>query len=124
MRVVSARGTLGLALGIASGFATHVHAGENGLAVARVVPRPRASHRTSLCYGTRDGASAGRAPHAASVPMRTADRRAYRVSMTAVVQVDRTDDSTAQARRVLAIVNCSPRVEAGVVLVGFSAVKR
>jgi len=95
MRVVSARGTLSLALGIASGFATHVHAGENGLAVARVVPRPRASHRTSLCYGTRDGASAGRASHAASVPMRTADRRAYRVSMTAVVQVDRTDDSTA-----------------------------
>ena len=95
MRVVSARGTLGLALGIASGFATHVHADENGLAVARVVPRPGAFHRTSLCYGTRDGASAGRAPHAASVPMRTADRRAYRVSMTAVVQVDRTDDSTA-----------------------------
>jgi hypothetical protein len=29
-----------LALGIASGFATHVHDGENGLAVARVVPRP------------------------------------------------------------------------------------
>jgi hypothetical protein len=40
MRVVSARGTLGLALGIASGFATHVHADENGLVVARVVPRP------------------------------------------------------------------------------------
>jgi hypothetical protein len=75
--------------------ATHVHADENGLAVARVVPRPGAFHRTSLCYRTRDGAFAGRAPHAASVPMRTADRRAYRVSMTAVVQVDRTDDSTA-----------------------------
>jgi hypothetical protein len=27
--------------------------------------------------------------------MRTADPRAYRVSMTAVVQVDRNDDSTA-----------------------------
>ena len=51
MRVVGARGTLGLALGIASGFATHVHAGENGLAVARVVPRPRAFHRTSPRYG-------------------------------------------------------------------------
>ena len=95
MRVVSARGTLGLALGIASGFATHIHAGENGIAVARVVPRPGALHRTSLSYRTRDGASAGRAPHAASVPIRTADRTAYRVSMTAVVQVDRTDDSTA-----------------------------
>jgi hypothetical protein len=93
MRVVSARGTLGLALGIASGFATHVHAGENGLAVARVVRRPGAFHRTSLCYGTRDGASDGRAPQPASVPMRTADRRAYRVSMTAVVQADSTDDS-------------------------------
>lgn len=33
---MSARETLG----IASGFATHVHAGENGLAVARAVPRP------------------------------------------------------------------------------------
>jgi len=95
MRVMSARGTLGPALRIASGFATHVHADENGLAVARVVPRPGAFHRTSLCYGTRDGASAGRAPHAASVPITTADRRAYRVSMTAVAQVDRTDDSTA-----------------------------
>lgn len=38
-------------LGIASGFATHVHAGENGLAVARAVPRPGASHRTSLATG-------------------------------------------------------------------------
>jgi hypothetical protein len=56
--------------------------------------------------------------------MRTADRRAYRVSMTAVVIVDRTDGSTAETRRVLAIVSCSPGVEAGVVLVGFSAVKR
>jgi len=43
MRVVSARRTLGLVLGIARGFATHVHAGENGLAVARVVPRPGAA---------------------------------------------------------------------------------
>jgi hypothetical protein len=42
----------------------------------------------------------------------------------AVVQVDRTDDGTAQAARVLAIVNCSLRVAAGVVSVGFSAVKR
>ena len=34
--LIAALGTLGLALGAASGFATHVHAGENGLAVARV----------------------------------------------------------------------------------------
>jgi hypothetical protein len=34
--LISALGTLGLALGIASGFGTHVRAGENGLAVARV----------------------------------------------------------------------------------------
>ena len=34
--LVGVLGTLGLALGIASGFATHVGAGENGLAVARV----------------------------------------------------------------------------------------
>jgi hypothetical protein len=34
--LIGALGTLGLALGIASGFATHVRAGENGLAVARV----------------------------------------------------------------------------------------
>ena len=34
--LVGVLGTLGLALGIASGFATHVRAGENGLAVARV----------------------------------------------------------------------------------------
>ena len=34
--LIAALGTLGLALGIASGFATHVRAGENGLAVARV----------------------------------------------------------------------------------------
>ena len=53
MRVVSARGTLDLALDIASGFATHVHADENGLAVACVVPRPGAFHRTSLAAGQR-----------------------------------------------------------------------
>jgi hypothetical protein len=34
--LVGALGTLGLALGLASGFATHVRAGEHGLAVARV----------------------------------------------------------------------------------------
>jgi hypothetical protein len=34
--LIGALGTLGLGLGIASGFATHVRAGENGLAVARV----------------------------------------------------------------------------------------
>src|SRR5512142_3390409 len=34
--LIAALGTLGLALGAASGFATHVRAGENGLAVARV----------------------------------------------------------------------------------------
>ncbi|MEA2637460.1 MAG: hypothetical protein QOE18_517 [Chloroflexota bacterium] len=34
--LVAALGSIGLALGIASGFATHVRAGENGLAVARV----------------------------------------------------------------------------------------
>ncbi len=34
--LIGALGTVGLALGIASGFATHVRAGENGLAVARV----------------------------------------------------------------------------------------
>src|ERR1700693_551361 len=33
---IGALGTLGLGLGIASGFATHVRAGENGLALARV----------------------------------------------------------------------------------------
>ncbi len=56
--------------------------------------------------------------------MRTADRRAYRVSTPQLFRFDRTDDGTAQAARVLAIVNCSSRVAAGVVLVGFSAVKR
>ena len=34
--LIAALGTVGLTLGIASGFATHVRAGENGLAVARV----------------------------------------------------------------------------------------
>jgi hypothetical protein len=34
--LIGALGTLGLGLGVASGFATHVRAGENGLAVARV----------------------------------------------------------------------------------------
>jgi hypothetical protein len=34
--LIGALGTVGLTLGIASGFATHVRAGENGLAVARV----------------------------------------------------------------------------------------
>ena len=34
--LVAALGTVGLILGVASGFATHVRAGENGLAVARV----------------------------------------------------------------------------------------
>jgi hypothetical protein len=34
--LIATLGTLGLALGVASGFATHVRAGENGLAVARV----------------------------------------------------------------------------------------
>jgi hypothetical protein len=34
--LIAALGTLGLALGAASGFVTHVRAGENGLAVARV----------------------------------------------------------------------------------------
>jgi len=34
--LIAALGSLGLALGIASGFATHVRLGENGLAVARV----------------------------------------------------------------------------------------
>ena len=34
--LIVALGTVGLALGVASGFATHVRAGENGLAVARV----------------------------------------------------------------------------------------
>jgi hypothetical protein len=91
MHVMSACETLG----IASGSATHVHAGENGLAVARAVPRPGASHRTSLCYGTHDDASARRAPHAASVPNRIANRRARRVWMTATVQVHRNDDRTA-----------------------------
>ncbi len=34
--LIGALGTVGLMLGVASGFATHVCAGENGLAVARV----------------------------------------------------------------------------------------
>ena len=34
--LMGALGTLGLALGVAGGFATHVRAGEHGLAVARV----------------------------------------------------------------------------------------
>jgi hypothetical protein len=34
--LIGALGTLGLALGVAGGFATHVRAGEHGLAVARV----------------------------------------------------------------------------------------
>ena len=34
--LVGVLGTVGLALGVASGFATHVRAGENGLAVAQV----------------------------------------------------------------------------------------
>jgi hypothetical protein len=36
LALIAALGTIGLALGLASGFATHVRAGENGLAVARV----------------------------------------------------------------------------------------
>jgi hypothetical protein len=50
MRVVSARGTLGLALRIASGFATHVHADENGLAVPVWCP----GHFTGRVFATRD----------------------------------------------------------------------
>jgi hypothetical protein len=34
--LIAALGAVGLGLGVASGFATHVRAGENGLAVARV----------------------------------------------------------------------------------------
>ena len=34
--LIAALGAVGLALGVASGFATHVRAGENGLAVARL----------------------------------------------------------------------------------------
>ena len=34
--LIAALGTLGLMMGVASGFATHVRAGENGVAVARV----------------------------------------------------------------------------------------
>jgi hypothetical protein len=34
--LIAALGSIGLGLGIASGFATHVRAGENGLALARV----------------------------------------------------------------------------------------
>jgi hypothetical protein len=34
--LIAVLGSVGLALGVASGFATHVRAGENGLAVARV----------------------------------------------------------------------------------------
>jgi hypothetical protein len=34
--LIGALGTVGLGLGVASGFVTHVRAGENGLAVARV----------------------------------------------------------------------------------------
>ena len=34
--LIAALGTVGLTLGIVSGFATHVRAGENGLAIARV----------------------------------------------------------------------------------------
>jgi hypothetical protein len=34
--LIGALGAVGLALGVASGFATHVRAGENGLAVSRV----------------------------------------------------------------------------------------
>jgi hypothetical protein len=34
--LIAALGTVGLALGVASGFATHVRAGEHGLAMARV----------------------------------------------------------------------------------------
>jgi hypothetical protein len=34
--LIAALGTLGLALGVASGFATHVRSGENGVPVARV----------------------------------------------------------------------------------------
>ena len=36
LMLIGALGAVGVALGIASGFATHVRAGENGLAVARV----------------------------------------------------------------------------------------
>jgi hypothetical protein len=34
--LIATLGSVGLTLGVASGFATHVHAGDNGLAVARV----------------------------------------------------------------------------------------
>jgi hypothetical protein len=60
----------------------------------------------------------------AGVPMRAADRRARRGVDDRGYPGRRSDGSTASARRVLAIVNCSPRVEAGVVLVGCGAVKR
>jgi hypothetical protein len=36
LMLIGALGTVGLVLGVASGLATHVEAGENGLAVARV----------------------------------------------------------------------------------------
>ncbi len=36
LALIGALGAVGLTLGVASGFATHVRAGENGLAVARV----------------------------------------------------------------------------------------
>jgi hypothetical protein len=36
LALIAALGTVGLTLGVASGLATHVRAGENGLAVARV----------------------------------------------------------------------------------------
>ena len=36
LALIAALGAVGLTLGVASGFATHVRAGENGLAVARV----------------------------------------------------------------------------------------
>jgi hypothetical protein len=66
----SARGTLGRALGIASGSLPTSTLARTDSRSPSVVPRPGASRRTSLCYGTRDGACAGRAPGAASVPTR------------------------------------------------------
>ena len=53
--LIAALGTVGLTLGIASGFATHVRAGENGLAVARVgwLAGAPADRRDQLADGVR-----------------------------------------------------------------------
>ena len=62
--LIAALGTVGLALGIASGFATHVRAGENGLAVARVgwIAGGAADRGDRLADGVRVRALARRAP--------------------------------------------------------------